>query len=168
MTAETIRKPVVRCLVPSQATRTACSRSNRHFPYGLSRETLPARNASYFNIAPPLCRTCGNFLPGFRLRTRPKSRPGSQPERFPASISGSAQTFSVGVPRFSPLEPLKSHAPSMINGGGSASRAMRSRIAANKFRVTATSASWKNTDLACRVTFAPILMSFSRSVVSDQ
>ena len=71
-------------------------------------------------------------------------------------------------PRFSPLEHFKSHAPSMTNRGGSASRAMRSRIAANKFRVTATSASWKNTDLACRVTFAPILMSFSRSVVSDQ
>jgi hypothetical protein len=53
-------------------------------------------------------------------------------------------------------------------GGGIASRAMRSRIAANKFRVTATSASWNVTYFECRVTFAPVLMSFSRSVVSDQ
>ena len=45
---------------------------------------------------------------------------------------------------------------------------MRSRIAPKKFRVTATSASWNVTYLECRVTLAPILMSFSRSVVSDQ
>ncbi len=38
---------------------------------------------------------------------------------------------------------------------------MRSRIATNKFRVTATSASWN-------VTLSPILTSFSRNVVSDQ
>ncbi len=41
---------------------------------------------------------------------------------------------------------------------------MRSRIAANKFRVTATSASWNVTYFECRVTLAPILTSFSRSV----
>ena len=45
---------------------------------------------------------------------------------------------------------------------------MRSRIAANNFRVIATSASWNVTYFACRVTFAPILTRFSRSVVSDQ
>jgi hypothetical protein len=56
----------------------------------------------------------------------------------------------------------------VTNGGGIASGAMRSRIAANKFRVTTTSARWKNTYFACRVTLAPILISFSRSVVSDQ
>jgi hypothetical protein len=44
---------------------------------------------------------------------------------------------------------------------------MRLRIAANKFRVTATSASWNVTYFACRVTLAPILISLSRSVVSD-
>jgi hypothetical protein len=45
---------------------------------------------------------------------------------------------------------------------------MRLRIAANKFRVTATSASWNVKYFACRVTLAPILIRFSRSVVSDQ
>ena len=45
---------------------------------------------------------------------------------------------------------------------------MRSRIAANNLRVTATSASWNVTYFECRVTFAPILTSFSRRVVSDQ
>ncbi len=41
---------------------------------------------------------------------------------------------------------------------------MRSRIAANKFHVTATSANWNVTYLECRVTFAPILTSFFGSV----
>ena len=45
---------------------------------------------------------------------------------------------------------------------------MRSRIAANNFRVIATSASWNVTYFACLVTFAPIFTSFSRRVVSDQ
>jgi len=53
-------------------------------------------------------------------------------------------------------------------GGGNASRSIRSRIAANNFRVIATSASWNVTYLAWRVTIAPILISFSRSVVNDQ
>ncbi len=53
-------------------------------------------------------------------------------------------------------------------GGGNASRSIRSRIATNNFRVIATSASWNVTYFACRVTFAPILTSFSRRVVSDQ
>jgi len=43
---------------------------------------------------------------------------------------------------------------------------MRSRMAANRRRGIATSAVWKNTYRACAMTFAPILMSFSRSVVS--
>ena len=53
-------------------------------------------------------------------------------------------------------------------GGGIANLAIRLRIAENKFRVTATSANWNATYPECRVTFAPILTSFSRSVVSDQ
>ncbi len=53
-------------------------------------------------------------------------------------------------------------------GGGIASRTVRSRIAANRFRVTATSANRNVIYFACRVTLAPILASFSRSVVSDQ
>ena len=53
-------------------------------------------------------------------------------------------------------------------GGGIANLAIWLRIAENKFRVTATSANWNVTCFACRVTFAPILTSFSRSVVSDR
>jgi hypothetical protein len=44
---------------------------------------------------------------------------------------------------------------------------MRSKIAANKSRVTVTSTSWNVTYFECRVTFAPILMSFPYTVVSD-
>jgi hypothetical protein len=58
--------------------------------------------------------------------------------------------------------------PPLTVGGGKASCSMRSRIAANNFRVVATSASWNVTYFACLVTFAPIFMSFSLSVVSDQ
>ena len=43
-----------------------------------------------------------------------------------------------------------------------------SRIAANNVRGTATSANWKTTYLACVTTLAPILTSFSRSVVRLQ
>ena len=53
-------------------------------------------------------------------------------------------------------------------GGGIANRAMRSRIVANRFRVTATSASWNVTYFECRVTLAPILINFSRRRVRDQ
>ena len=48
---------------------------------------------------------------------------------------------------------------------GSLSRRMRSRMARKSHRGTATSAIWKMTYRACVTTFAPILMSFSRSVV---
>jgi len=46
-------------------------------------------------------------------------------------------------------------------GGGIASRAIRSRIAANNRRGTATSANWNVTYCACRTTFAPVFTSFS-------
>ncbi len=45
---------------------------------------------------------------------------------------------------------------------------MRARIAAKNFRGTATSAIWKITYPECVTTLAPILISFSRSVVNDQ
>jgi len=54
------------------------------------------------------------------------------------------------------------------DGGGIASRLIRFRIAANNARGTATSANWKATYFECCVTFAPILISFSRRVVSVQ
>jgi hypothetical protein len=62
---------------------------------------------------------------------------------------------------------LAQFAHSHTVGGGIANRAIRSRIAANNRRDTATSASWNVTYLACRVTLAPILTSLSRNVVSE-
>lgn len=44
------------------------------------------------------------------------------------------------------------------DGSGIASRLIRSKIVVNNSLCTATSASWKVTCFACRVTFAPILM----------
>jgi hypothetical protein len=45
---------------------------------------------------------------------------------------------------------------------------MRSGIAANNLRGTTTSAIWNVTALEREITFAPILISFSRSVVMLQ
>ena len=53
-------------------------------------------------------------------------------------------------------------------GGGIASRAILARIAANKTRVTVNWDSRELTYLECRITLVPILISFSRIVVSDQ
>ncbi len=48
------------------------------------------------------------------------------------------------------------------------SPSMSRRIFRNKSLATATSASWKVTYRPCLTTFAPILTSFYRGVVSDQ
>jgi hypothetical protein len=58
----------------------------------------------------------------------------------------------------------------ICHGGKGAGRSpsMRRRIFRNKPLGTATSANWNVTYRPCRATFAPILMSFSRSVVNDQ
>ncbi len=58
--------------------------------------------------------------------------------------------------------------PTAARGNRSRSRSIRPRMAANSSRGTATSATWNITYRACRTTLAPILMSFSRSVVSVQ
>ena len=58
--------------------------------------------------------------------------------------------------------------PCRTKGGGTPNRWIRSRIPANNSRGTATSAIWKITYPECLTTLAPILISFSRSVVSDQ
>ena len=51
---------------------------------------------------------------------------------------------------------------------GSVSRVIRARICSNSAFGTATSANWKVTYRACRTIRAPVLMRFSRNVVSDQ
>ncbi len=58
--------------------------------------------------------------------------------------------------------------PRCTNGGGTPNRWIRSKIAANNSRGTATSAIWKITYRELVTTLAPILINFSRSVVSDQ
>ena len=72
----------------------------RHFPDELSHDPMQTRNALHPNNDPyPTPNVCGPFV------IFPASHPGSAqsarrergtPERFPASILGSAQTFSVG------------------------------------------------------------------------
>ena len=55
-----------------------------------------------------------------------------------------------------------------FHAGASFNCAILARIAANISRDTATSAIWKMTYREWATTFAPILISFSRSVVNDQ
>ena len=64
-----------------------------------------------------------------------------------------AQTFPPAASVFLPRRDSYASLRPLMSGGGNASRSMRSRIAANNFRVTATSASWHVTYFACRVTF---------------
>jgi len=52
--------------------------------------------------------------------------------------------------------------------GGIANRAIRSRIAANKFRVTATSASWNITYLECRALLLSVGLADGAVQVEDQ
>ena len=141
--SEILEAGVIEVLVPSVMTFRHWDCLIRHFPDELSLDRIQTRNALHFNNDPyPAPNVCGPFV------IFPASHPGSAqsarrergtPERFSASISGSAQSFSVGNLLFHSL--IHSRARYVTSGGGRASRAMRSRIAANKFRVTATSAS---------------------------
>src|SRR5262249_13338271 len=60
------------------------------------------------------------------------------------------------------------HRPPHPEAHASRSRPIRSTMAANSMRGTATSASWKTRYLACETTLATILTNFSRSVVGVQ
>ncbi len=72
------------------------------------------------------------------------------------------------VPAFYGVVASGNAQPLCASGGGTPNRWMRSKIAANKSRGTATSAIWKITYPECVTALAPILTSFSRSVVSDR
>src|SRR5215213_10948956 len=61
------------------------------------------------------------------------------------------------------FDPCAAHA----SAGGARNRAISDRISANSRRGTATSASWNVTYRPWRMTLAPILISFSRRLVSD-
>ena len=143
---------------------------NRHFPYGLSLEPIQARSVAIVTrCAPPPASGAWTILRIF-LPAAPLSEFYHRNTQLPGFLTGLrvlyAQTF---LPATSILAASGSYSPHRATtGGGNASRSMRSRIAENNLRVTATSANWNVTYFACRVTFAPILTSFSRSVVSDQ
>ncbi len=84
------------------------------------------------------------------------------PHRFPTE-----RRQSIAASHFvSPHLPPSEHQPG--SGVGNLSHPILSRIVRNNSRETATSAIWKITCRAWRTTFAPILISFSRSVVSVQ
>ncbi len=70
------------------------------------------------------------------------------------------------VPAFYGVVASGNAQPLCASGGGTPNRWMRSKIAANKSRGTATSAIWKTTYLEWVATFAPILISLSRGVVN--
>jgi hypothetical protein len=55
----------------------------------------------------------------------------------------------------------------LTTSGLALNRPIRARMAPKRSRGTATSAIWNTTYRECLITLAPILMSLSRSVVSD-
>jgi hypothetical protein len=77
-----------------------------------------------------------------------------------ASTSAPTRTNTVSVGHW--------RQPRRTSGGGTPNRWIRSKIAASNSRGTAISAIWKITYPECVTTLAPILISFSRSVVNDQ
>ena len=132
---------------------------NPVFPsYQISRRNRIQTNRSTQAKRPILPR----FVPAWllqRANPAPEASGTTSPARFrAASILAPTQIADVSLGH--------EHQPRCTNGGGTPKRWMRSRIAANKSRGTATSASWNATYLACRTSFAPILISFSRSVVN--
>ena len=133
-------------------------------------EPLQARNVAYCNSMPPSPRLAHRNFLHFLL---PVPISGFLPLQYKVfKLLGRAErllcTDLSSCSRCFGLRRAGMYQPPLTAGGGNASRSIRSRIAANKFRVTATSASWNVTYFECRVTFAPILTSFSRRVVSDQ
>src|SRR6516225_10943575 len=83
-----------------------------------------------------------------------------------AAVLNRAPELHQGAPPLSPLPhfmPLAAHA----GVGGARSRAISDRMSANICRDTATSAIWNVMYRPWLTTFAPILISFSRRLVSD-
>ncbi len=97
---------------------------------------------------------------------------GGDPRRPEAASRGSKPDEREPIPGTRSIGNTEwddgTHDGTGARGSSAASRRIRSRITANSRRGTATSAIWNTTYRACVTTFAPILMSFSRSVVSDQ
>ena len=97
-------------------------------------------------------------MPAFERRIRPFfSRKSAAAGVCP--LNGAARTISW--PESSYRSPFRDTHPRCTNAGGTPNRWMRSRIAANSSRGTATSAIWNVTYLACRTALALILFTFS-------
>ena len=121
----------------------------------MSLKPLQAYFTPYLNIAPPRRASGQVSRPRYvvsNARDPATEGTGSRWRRLADVLSSSWLTLRAMA----------------IRGGGIANHAMRFRIAANNRRGTATSANWNVTYFECRITFAPIFTSFSRSVVSDQ
>ena len=88
------------------------------------------------------------FLGSFRWIHVPSRSLARLRARCAQTFPSEASVFLLRCDSYASIRPL-------MSGGGNASRLMRSRIAANNLRVTATSASWNVTYFECRVTFAP-------------
>src|SRR5262245_1567815 len=100
---------------------------------------------------------------------KPDARPGAPTAPFDSTPDQSPSPRAEPSPPSSTRHPTHPTATNDHPGLGAArSRTIRSRIAANDARGTATSANWNVTALAWRTTLAPILISLSRSVVSVQ
>ena len=78
------------------------------------------------------------------------------------------QTVTIVPNVWASLFSLRGGHPDLANGGPARSRSIRARIAANSSRGTATSAIWNTTYRMWWTTFAPIVIGFARSVVSER
>ena len=138
---------------------------------GIFRMDFGRRPSSAFlGILPQIRQSASTFFACWKAegvrRIEPFSRRDLAQDASRVGIHrGSAQTLPVASAVLGRLDGSGRH---LGTACGSRSRRIRSRIATNSRRGTATSAIWKITYRACVTTFAPILMSFSRSVVSDQ
>jgi len=134
----------------------------RHFPYDL-RSPLSRSIWFHWPSFYPRCLCPQAYFPISRpdcyLRDRRSSLQTGSIANFDQS---SAQSFPQ--PALLPPISFRGHQPG--TGVGNRRCPIRSRIARNNSRGIATSAIWKITCRAWRTTFAPILISFSRNVVS--
>ena len=106
-----VEMPCIGCRTKrSRGNRSDSGSTSRHFPDGLSRETLQAGNASQLTIAaPPPCLARGKFLSFFLRRSRLSAVENLKTGRTGAFFS---MILSIGAdrlrqeplfPRFDPL-----------------------------------------------------------------
>jgi hypothetical protein len=84
------------------------------------------------------------------------------------SVSNIDRSSAQSIHRRARIPAISPSGYQPANGGGNRSHPILSRIVRNNSRGIATSAIWKITCREWRTTFAPILIGFSRNVVSVQ